>query len=336
MKAHRGPIPSARPFPCDGRQHCIVLNPSDHGGRCRPNLAVVAVLLVLLLGPLNAGAQDGPAEKRTVPFQIGERLCYSLKWGFLPVGVAVFEVLDGSTVTGIPSYLFRLTVRSHPVIDLIYKVRDHIESYADRSMTHSLLYRKKQQEGRHRRDIEVRFDWKRSRAYRYNKGRYETRVDVPPGTFDPLGVFYAFRLNPVAVGLVVNTPVTDGKKAVMGTAAVVRREKVSLQGKTYDTCLIEPDLRHVGGVFEKSKDAKLQVWVTTDADRIVVKVKSKVVVGHFTGELTSVSGLASSQPLRARVPVPHTVVYNQPFEQAPARRSEMSALHTLAGSGANG
>ncbi|MBW2107540.1 MAG: DUF3108 domain-containing protein [Deltaproteobacteria bacterium] len=257
---------------------------------------LAAALFVVLFGCPHAQAKDGSAGKRPVPFQIGERLDYSLKWGFIPVGVAVFEVLDGSSVTGIPSYLFRLTVRSHPVIDLIYKVRDHIESYVDRSMTHSLLYRKKQQEGRHKRDIEVRFDWKRSRAYRYNKGRYETRVDVPAGTFDPLGVFYAFRLNPISDGLVVETPVTDGKKAVIATARVVRREPVSLHKKTFDTYLVEPDLKHVGGVFEKSKDAKLQVWVTADFRRIVVALKSKVVVGHFSGELTSAPGLAPSRP----------------------------------------
>jgi hypothetical protein len=41
-------------------------------------------------------------------------------------------------------------------------------------------------------------------------------------------------------------------------------------------------------VFKKSKDAKLQIWVTADARRIPVKIKSKVAVGSFVGELMSV------------------------------------------------
>jgi len=47
----------------------------------------------------------------------------------------------------------------------------------------------------------------------------------------------------------------------------------------------------VGVVFEKSKNAKIQVWVTADKRRMPVKIKSKVVVGSFVGELVSATGL---------------------------------------------
>jgi hypothetical protein len=235
--------------------------------------------------------QEAPAEEG-IPFRIGERLTYSLKWSVIPVGVAVFEVLDGHTTLGRPSYLFRLSVKSYPLIDLIYKVRDHIESYVDRSVTHSLFYKKKQREGRHKRDVEVRFDWDQSKAHYYSSGTYEKTVDIIPGTFDPLGIFYAFRLTPLKDDLEVRTPVTDGKKSVIGRAKVIKRETVKIDSREFDTYLIEPDLQHIGGVFEKSKDAKLHVWVTADDHRIVVKTRSKVVVGHFTGELVSAEGVA--------------------------------------------
>ena len=232
-----------------------------------------------------ADLPQGAIPRREFPFQIGERLFYKLKWSVVPVGFAVFEVLDGTAETGTPSFLFRLTVKSYPLVDLIYKVRDHIESYTDQSMTHSILYRKKQREGRHRRDIEVRFDWRQSKAFRYNKGKHESTIQVTSGTFDPLGVFYAFRLHPVKRGLEVTAPVSEGKKFVIGKAKVVRKERLTIKGHDFDTYLCEPDLENVGGVFEKSKDAKIQIWVTADDRRIAVKLKSKVMVGHFSGEL---------------------------------------------------
>jgi hypothetical protein len=74
----------------------------------------------------------------------------------------------------------------------------------------------------------------------------------------------------------------------LGRARVVKREKVTVLSGTYDTYLVEPSLEHIGGVFKKSKDAKLQIWVTADARRIPVKIKSKVAVGSFVGELMSV------------------------------------------------
>ena len=58
---------------------------------------------------------------------------------------------------------------------------------------------------------------------------------------------------------------------------------------------MEPDLEHVGGVFKRSKDAKVQIWVTADERRIPVKIKSKVAVGSFVGELLSVENNPEKQ-----------------------------------------
>ena len=183
-------------------------------------------------------------------------------------------------------------MRSYPVVDLIYKVRDRIESYVDDSITHGLLYKKKQREGRHRRDVRVRFDWDHSRAHYYSQGKYKRSIPILPGTFDPLSVFYAFRLTPLADGLEAEAPVSDGKKCVVGRARVIRRESIEVDAGEFDTYLVEPDLKHVGGIFKRGKDAKLQLWVTADDRRIVVKAKSQVVVGHFIAELVSAEGLS--------------------------------------------
>jgi hypothetical protein len=234
----------------------------------------------------------GAAEGRAVPFRVGERLSYVIKWSALPVGRAELQVLDGEAEIGAPAYLFQVSVWSYPIVDLIYKVRDRIESYVDESITHALLYKKKQREGRHRKDIRVRFDWDHSRAHYYSKGKYKKSVPVLPGTFDPLSVFYAFRLTPLADGLEAEAPVSDGKKCVVGRARVIRRERIAVDAGEFDTYLVEPDLKHVGGVFKKGKDAKLHLWVTADDRRIVVKAKSQVVVGHFVAELLSAEGLS--------------------------------------------
>lgn len=240
---------------------------------------------------LALGAGQASAANTKIPFKAGERLSYVLKWSIIPVGKAEFQVLDGEPKMGVPAYLFQVSVRSYPIIDLIYKVRNHIQSYTDRSVTHSLLYKKNTREGRHKKDVIVRFDWSKSEAHYYNKGKLKQSVHLLPGTFDPLSVFYAFRLNPIRDKLEVVAPVTDGKKCIMGRARVIKRERVEVRAGEFDTFLIEPDLQHVGGIFKKSKNAKLQVWVTADDSRILVKAKSRVAVGHFTAELISAEGI---------------------------------------------
>jgi hypothetical protein len=57
---------------------------------------------------------------------------------------------------------------------------------------------------------------------------------------------------------------------------------------SFDTWLIEPDIKDVGGVFEKSKNAKIQIWITNDERRIPVLLRSKVIVGSFYAELIKI------------------------------------------------
>lgn len=112
-----------------------------------------------------------------------------------------------------------------------------------------------------------------------------------PCSFDPLSIFYRTRLFDIQKEKEIEHPVTDGKKCVIGKATIVRREKIKITSGIYDTYLLEPELKHVKGVFEKSKNAKLELWVTADSLKLPVKIKSKVVVGSFVGELVSAEGI---------------------------------------------
>lgn len=227
------------------------------------------------------------ADDGEMPFRPGERLRFALRWTMVPAGEAVMEVLPMETLDGRRVYHFRLTAESNAFVDLFYKVRDRIDAYVDGDMTHTLRYLHKQREGGNRKDVRVRFDWRTATA-QYTDGQKTRRpIALEAGTFDPLSAFYYTRMLGFESG-VVQCPVTDGKKCVQGQARIVRRETIKIGKKTYDTILIEPDLKHVGGVFEKSKDAKIQVWVTADARRIPVKLASKVAVGHFVGELVAI------------------------------------------------
>jgi hypothetical protein len=221
----------------------------------------------------------------TFPFSPGEKLTFKLNWGIIPAGDVVLEVLPIETKNGIDSYHFSMTVKSTPFIDIFYKVRERIDSYVDLNMTHSLLYTKKQHEGRHKRDVIVAFDWKKNEASYSNYGKKRKPISILPGSFDPLSVFYSYRLFELQENSVIEIPVTDGKKCVKGIGRVIKRETLKLSFGTFDTFLIEPDLKHIGGVFKKSKDAKIKLWVTADNRRMPVKIMSKVVIGSFTGEL---------------------------------------------------
>lgn len=232
------------------------------------------------------------AENPQVAFQSGEKLTFRLRWTMITAGYATMEVRPMETRDGQRAFHFILTAKSNSFIDRFYMVRDRIDAWSDTGMEHSLLYKKNQVEGRHRRKETVLFDWKNAKAdYQEDLQHNRKQIDLMPGSFDPLSAFYYVRTQKLAPGTVLQRPVTDGKKNVMGILKVVGREKITIDGKEYDTWLIKPDLKHIGGVFKKSKNAHIKLWVTADERQLPVKIASKVVVGSFVGELISSEGI---------------------------------------------
>jgi hypothetical protein len=238
------------------------------------------LLCLLLLTPPRGNAIGAPQA-----FHPGERLVYELKWTVIPAGFGTLEVLPMTRVAGEPAQHFRITARTNSFVDNFYKVRDEIDAYTDADVTRSLLYRKKQQEGRHRRHEIVTFDWQNRRACYSNFGKEKEPVDILPGAFDPMSVLYFVRTQPIRIGDILKRPVTDGKKCIIGTAKVVGRETIEVPAGSFDTWLLEPALEHVGGVFKKSPEARMRIWITADERKLLVKLSSKVIVGHFTAEL---------------------------------------------------
>ncbi len=244
------------------------------------------LLSFLLTGILLLSSLPGQASEQ--PFQTGEKLTFLLRWGIIPAGEAVLRVDPPEEINGETAFHFVMTAESNSFLDLFYKVRDRIDAYTDTGMTRSLRYKNKQREGRTRRNIVVDFDWANNQAHYMNDGEKKPPVDLLSGAFDPLSVFYYLRSLDLENITVVERPVSDGKKCVIGRGTIVKRETITVPAGTYDTFLIEPDLKDVGGVFEKDKDANIHVWVTADSRHIPVKIKSKVAVGSFVGELTKV------------------------------------------------
>ncbi len=260
---------------------------------------------IIALFVLNAGACFGETPlvsdgapgiaQGDYPFKPGERLVFEIKWLFIPAGTATLEVLPMDERDGKPVWHFALTANTNKFADAFYKVRDKIDSFTDSNMSHTVFYKKKQREGDTKRDVEVYLDWENDKATYVQDGDRSKPIDIAPGSFDPLSVFYYFRTQPLDGDQEVRTSVTDGKKCVVGKAIVKKKTTVKVPAGKYETFLVEPELKHIGGVFKKSKNAKLKLWFSTGPDRLIVRIKSKVVVGSFTAELISVEQVEPMQ-----------------------------------------
>lgn len=241
------------------------------------SLTVILMTMVIV--------SDAPGNDN-IPYEPGEKLTFEVKWAFIPAGQAVLEIFPFEMINGKRAYHFVMTANTHEYIDVIYKVRDRIDAYTDEGMTHSILYSKKS-DGHSKKEVVVNFHWDKKEAQYMNNGQKRAPISILPGSFDPLSVFYAFRLHDLREARTLERPVTDGKRCIMGRAKIIKKEKITVGRTSYDTYLVELDMEEVGGVFQKTKNAKLQIWITADEDRIPVRIKSELIIGSFIGELIS-------------------------------------------------
>ena len=148
---------------------------------------VISVVASLVIGfsPFFYGLKAAWAQDGSLPFSPGEKLIFELKWTVVKAGEAVVEVMPFESVNGEKAYHFVMTVKSTPFIDKVYKVRDRIDAYCDVEMSRSLLFKKKQREGRSKRDIVVTFDWDKQQAQYANFGEKQNPISILPGSFDP-------------------------------------------------------------------------------------------------------------------------------------------------------
>jgi hypothetical protein len=246
----------------------------------------IAALLSLPLINRFSDAQEDAKPAQPPAFEAGEKLTYSLGWQFIVAGQATLEVLQDEELDGRLVRSFQMTAKTGKVADKIFKVRDTLSSLAEFDVSRSLGYAKIQREGKTKRNITVDFDWKNLNATYVEaiKGKTHT-TPILENTLDPLSAFYFIRNQQLEVGKTIEGPMTDGKRCKMAKIAIVKREKIKVNGKKYDTFKLVPDIQDIGGVFEKSDNAKIEIWCTTDHRHIPVLLKSKVMVGNFKAEL---------------------------------------------------
>jgi hypothetical protein len=248
------------------------------------------VMGLLVLRPLWIEAHEphrlGENGLSQVCFTPGERLIYRLKWSFIPAGEAVLEVMPMALIRDVPAYHFRMTVTSNSFVDMFFKVRDCIEGYVDQQISRSVRYVKKQQEGRTHRQVTVDFNWHTGKV-RYKDEEKLAVNELTSATFDPLSILYFVRTLSFTENDILERKVTDGITSIEAKARVLSRSTIKVDGRRFDTYLLEPEMEHIGGVFEKEKSAKIKLWVTADARHIPIKVASKIAIGTFVGELIS-------------------------------------------------
>ncbi|OGC84278.1 MAG: hypothetical protein A2V73_05255 [candidate division Zixibacteria bacterium RBG_19FT_COMBO_42_43] len=212
-------------------------------------------------------------------FGVGEKLEYSVNYGFINAGNAVMEIDTVIDIRGRKCFRVTSTARSNKFFSTFYRVNDRVLSFIDVEGIYSLWFEKHLREGNFKSDRWISFLQDQNLAVN-NK---QDTLKVPEFVQDVLSAMYYIRTQPLEVGksLLVDNH-TDNKNYPL-EVKILRKEKIKVGAGKFECFVVEPLLQEGAGVFQHK--GKLTVWLTDDQHRLPVLMKSKIFVGSISAEL---------------------------------------------------
>ncbi len=236
---------------------------------------LISILAVLL-------AQPSLAYPRFIPFEEGEKITFSVEYGFIKAGTAILEVRGVVDLDGTKCYHIVSEERTTPFFSRIFRIEDRYESFVDREDLSSIRYEKHIRQGDYQADQVVEFDRERGVAV-YNDGR---EVEILPGAKDIIASIYHTRTLDLDVGksVMVNNH-TDGKNYSL-EIEILRREEITTPAGKFN-CMV---LRlNTGEMSVFASKGGLTMWVTDDLWKIPVLIRSKIFIGSLSAVVKEIS-----------------------------------------------
>jgi hypothetical protein len=180
---------------------------------------------------------------------------------------------------GRPTYKLELSAVSNEFLSKLFLVRDYLASWVDPRTLRSLRFEKHTVEGKRARDEATDFDYANGVARQDGK-----EIPLGDANLDSLSSVFYLRTLPLD-GQPVDLQVFSGNSPHELRVEVQGRERVQTPAGSFDTIRVEP--RSTGqGLIGKGKN--LLLWLTDDARKMPVQLKSKLKVGTLIGKLKSV------------------------------------------------
>jgi len=254
-------------------------------------------LLFIALG-VSPFAAQAPDPVAVSPFAPGETLTYDVTWSVFPAGQVTVTLKPGEDPPS-ETYEVVTTARSQGFVALLLKVENEFHSTFDAKTLCSRGIHKKVHEGRRRKDTHLVFDGARRLAVldeidlnKPNAPPKHAENDIPACVADVITAFYYVRKQPLRVGEQIRLPINDGAKTHDVAVEVQAREPIQTPLGARDAFRVEPKV--FGGLY--SRQGKMLIWFSDDAQRLPLRIKASVSVGTITGTLRSVSASPRVSP----------------------------------------
>jgi hypothetical protein len=223
---------------------------------------------------------------RFYPFADGEKAVYQASWLGIPVASAEIE-MQPAFLEGKKFYQVKVEARSWRYLELIFKMRDTVESTFDAETLHPRRFFFRQRENRKRIDTTAVVDSATNKwvVHRQEGKKPKDFEFISPYTLDPISATYLARSLDFKVGDRLWLEVFGGKSRYLVTLDVVGRERVSVKKGEFDAYKVVPQVSDLSKSGYAKRVRQATVWITADEKRSPIKMSSQVFIGSVNIEM---------------------------------------------------
>jgi hypothetical protein len=217
-------------------------------------------------------------------FPDNQAYVYNAVWHFFTAGTSTVKLEAVGN-----EHRVSAIANSAGVANAIYTVHDRFEALFDSKTFCSVGVTKHIEEGSHKRDTQITFDYPRRKSIlnETNLNSGETKHvenDIPPCVTDVVTGFYYLASLPLQPGSSYTFPVNDGTRTAEVTAHVEGKDKVNVPAGTYQTVRVVAEA--TSGTLKGR--GKVWTWFSDDANHTPVQMRAKLTWGTLLFRLQRV------------------------------------------------
>ncbi len=231
--------------------------------------------------------------KKESTFNVGEWLKFRMHYGALNASYATLHV-KSDNIDGVPVYHVVGKGKTTGWASIFFKVDDTYESYFGKQDGKPYRFIRKINEGGYKKDLEINFNHKEKKAVLNDKkNKKKTNFDLQDSIQDLISAFYYLRNNydadSLEVGKSINMKMLYDDDGIFNFKLKYMGKEVLKTKYGKVECHKFRPLVQSGRVFKEQES--LSLWVSTDENRIPIRISADLAVGAIKADIDGYNGL---------------------------------------------
>ena len=235
----------------------------------------------LLFAIASTGSAQSPSadpsagsRRAKVPFGVGERMEFEVRFGRLKVGNAHMEVVALESLRGRTAWHTAFWVQGG---NFLYRVNDVYESWIDAETLSSLRFVQELEEGGKNTTRKFEIYPERAVFIQTNKKDPKEEKSVP-NPLDDGSFLYFIRTIPLEVGQTYDFDRYFRPDRNPVRIKVLRKERIRVPAGQFNAIVIQPVIK-TKGIF--SENGHAEIWLSDDDRHIILQLKSRLSFGSL-------------------------------------------------------